>query len=66
MGVVTRAERAWREFRVVGQTIVVVTELGDERRHAEIGDVLAHRRVARLAAGIFVDRCRAGEARILK
>src|SRR5580693_7082157 len=34
LGVLTRAERGRREFRVVGQAIVMVAELGDEGRHA--------------------------------
>jgi hypothetical protein len=66
LGVLTRAERGRREFRVVGQAIVMVAELGDEGRHAEIGDMLAHRRVARLAAWIVVDRCRPARLGSLK
>jgi hypothetical protein len=44
----------------------MVAELGDEGRHAEIGDMLAHRRVARLAAWIVVDRCRPARLGSLK
>src|SRR5215475_5489101 len=37
MGVMTRAERGRREFRIVGQAIVVIAELGDKSWHSEIG-----------------------------